>query len=242
MQEFKILGVKLNYLSEHLVKELLFDFLSSNFQHQIATVNPEFIVEAQKNKKFKNILNDASLATIDGTGIIWALQLAGHKVSLDHRLTGVRLTQMLIQIAEIKNYKILFCISKTGLTKEEDLFFKIKAQHPQLEFQVSNMEEVIVKSQILNPDILLVGLGAPKQEEWIAENLSRLVSVKIAVGVGGALDFLSGGQKRSPKIFSSFGLEWLWRLLKQPKRITRIYKAVFIFPFLVIKDKITKSK
>ncbi|MCB9802631.1 WecB/TagA/CpsF family glycosyltransferase [Candidatus Nomurabacteria bacterium] len=241
MQEFEILGVKVNYLPEHLAKELLFDFLTSDQQHQIATVNPEFILEAQKNKKFKTILKETSLATIDGTGIIWALQLNGHKVSLNHRLTGVRLTEMLLQIASIKGYKVLFCLREDGFTKPEKLYFKLKEKYPNLEFQVAIEKEAILKGQILQPEILLVGLGAPKQEEWIAENLTRLSSVKIAAGIGGAVDFLSEAQKRAPKIFSSFGLEWFWRLIKQPNRLKRIFRATIIFPFLVIKNKLEKN-
>lgn len=237
MQEFKILGVKVNCLPEHVAKELLFDFLHSAEQHHIATVNPEFIIEAQTNQKFKNILNETSLSTIDGTGIVWALQLDGHKVSLSNRITGVRLTQMLIQIAEIKEYKILFCVRGDGLTSPEKFFISLKEKHPKLEFQVAEEKEAIFRAQTWQPDILIVGLGAPKQEEWIDENLSSVPSIKIAIGVGGALDFLAGTIKRAPKIFSSFGIEWIWRLIKQPNRAKRIFKAVLIFPFLVIKNK-----
>ena len=102
MEEHKVLGVKIHSLSEQLTKELLLNFLSSDSQHQIATVNPEFIIKAQKDKKFKDILNETSLSTIDGAGIIWALQLAGHKISLDDRITGVKLTSILLKIAEIE--------------------------------------------------------------------------------------------------------------------------------------------
>jgi N-acetylglucosaminyldiphosphoundecaprenol N-acetyl-beta-D-mannosaminyltransferase len=244
MQEFKVLGVKINCLPEHLAKELLFDFLNSAGQHQIATVNPEFILEAQKNKNFKNTLNETSLSTIDGTGIVWALQLAGHKVSLADRITGVRLTQMLIQIAEIKEHRILFCIRPDGLTSPEKISTFLKTKYPKLKFQISNSSEALFQAQTWQPAILLVALGAPVQEQWIADNLNSMPSVKIAVGIGGALDFLSGTFKKAPKIFSSFGLEWLWRLIKQPidkgfsKRIKRIFKAVIVFPFFVIKDKI----
>lgn len=246
MQEFKILGVKVNSLPEHLAKELLFDFLDSAQQHHIATVNPEFIVEAQNNQVFKNILNETSLSTIDGTGVVWALQLDGHKVSLADRITGVRLTQMLIQIAEIKEHRILFCVRPDGLTSPEKITNFLKTKYPKLKFQVSNSDEAVFKAQTWQPAIILVALGAPTQEQWIANNLNNMPSIKIAVGIGGALDFLSGTFKKAPKIFSSFGLEWLWRLMKQPidkeftKRIKRIFTAVIVFPFLVIKNKFIK--
>jgi N-acetylglucosaminyldiphosphoundecaprenol N-acetyl-beta-D-mannosaminyltransferase len=237
MQEYKILDVKIQSPDERLAKELLLNFLSSDSQHQIATVNPEFIVKAQKNKKFRDVLNETSLSTIDGTGIIWALQLAGHKISLDDRITGVRLTDILLSLAENKDLRVLFCLREDGFTSPEKFFIIIKEKYPQLNFQVATSTEAVLKAQIFQPEILLAGLGAPQQELWIAENLTHMPSVKIAIGVGGTFDFISGAQKRAPKFLRSFGLEWLWRLLQQPTRIKRMYKAVIVFPFLVIKNK-----
>ena len=91
--------------------------------------------------------------------------------------------------------------------------------------------------------ILFVALGPVKQEKWINENLDKMPWVKIAMGVGGAFDFLAGRIKRPPKVFQRLGLEWLWRLALQPWRIKRIFKSVFMFPWLVIKDTIlSKTK
>ncbi|MBT4349411.1 WecB/TagA/CpsF family glycosyltransferase [bacterium] len=241
MEEHKVLGVKVHSLSEQLTKELLLNFLSSDSQHQIATVNPEFIIKAQKDNKFKNILNETSLSTIDGTGIIWALQLAGHKVSLDDRITGVKLTKILLKLAESKNLKVLFCLKEGGFTTPDHFFMIIKEKYPELNFQVADTKEALIKAQIFEPVIVLNGSGAPQQEFWIAENLNRMPSVKIAVGVGGTFDFISGMKKRAPKFLRSFGLEWFWRLLKQPNRSLRIFRAVILFPILVIKNKYDKN-
>ena len=181
MEEHKVLGVKVHSLSEQLTKELLLNFLSSDSQHQIATVNPEFIIKAQKDNKFKNILNETSLSTIDGTGIIWALQLAGHKVSLDDRITGVKLTKILLKLAESKNLKVLFCLKEGGFTTPDHFFMIIKEKYPELNFQVADTKEALIKAQIFEPVIVLNGSGAPQQEFWIAENLNRMPSVKIFV-------------------------------------------------------------
>ena len=110
MTEYNLLGVKVNIIAEHLLKNTLLDFLQTHQQHQIVTVNPEFIVTAQKDKKFLKILNQASIALIDGAGIIKALQYLGYQVSLDHRITGVRLNEILIDLAVNKNLKIMFCL------------------------------------------------------------------------------------------------------------------------------------
>jgi N-acetylglucosaminyldiphosphoundecaprenol N-acetyl-beta-D-mannosaminyltransferase len=82
--------------------------------------------------------------------------------------------------------------------------------------------------------MLFVAFGAPNQELWIARNLAKMPSVKVAMGVGGAFDFIAGKQKRAPQIFRSLGLEWLYRLMREPRRIVRIINAVVVFPFLVI--------
>lgn len=241
MRAYKILGVKVQTLAEYEVKDTLHSFLNSDSQHQIVTVNPEFVVASQKDQKFLTVINEASLATIDGHGIIKALQLLGHKVSLDDRLTGADLTQMMIELASRKNHKILFVLHSAGLTSPEDLFMVIKNKYPDLEFQTADQKTALEKARVFFPRLAIVGLGAPYQDFWIWENLTKMPTVKIAVGVGGSLDFISGRQKRAPKILRSLGLEWLWRLLQQPWRIHRIWRAVIVFSYLVIKYKYLKK-
>ena len=118
---------------------------------------------------------------------------------------------------------------------------KKKKRYPDLDFQVADENILLEKADIFNPEIILVGLGAPTQDIWIWENLSRIPSARIAVGVGGTFDFMSGRISRAPKILRSFGLEWLWRVFRQPHRLHRINRAIFIFPYLVVKDRIKKS-
>ncbi len=237
MKTYKILGVKIQTCPKHVAKDMLQSFLSSDSQHQIVTVNPEFIVASRENKEFKNIINESSLATIDGAGIIKALQFLGNQVSLDDRLTGVRLTEILINIAINKNYKILFCLYSKGLTKADHFFMTIKQKYPHLDFQVADEKSALEKAKIFKPHVMLVGYGAPRQDMWIYENLAKIPNIRVAAGVGGTFDFMSGVIKRSPKIFRSLGLEWLWRLLRQPWRIQRINRAVIIFPILVLLDR-----
>ncbi len=237
MQEYHILGIRVQSVPDHLIKELLRSFLNSDHQNQIVTVNPEFVVAAQKNKKFANVINEASLATIDGTGMIQALQLLGHKVSLDDRLTGVKLMEKLLEIAQHDQRKVLFCLYHDGLTSHHALTAKLKNKYPQLKFSLADESDCLTIADMKKPDILFSTLGAPRQDMWIAENINKMPSVKIAVGVGGAVDFLSGVIKRAPKIFRSLGLEWLWRLFRQPKRLPRIWRAIAVFYILVLRYK-----
>jgi N-acetylglucosaminyldiphosphoundecaprenol N-acetyl-beta-D-mannosaminyltransferase len=242
MTEYNLLGVKLNVLPEYLLKNKLVDFLNSDEQHQITTINPEFVIASQKNKKFLDIINQASLSLIDGTGIIKGLQYTGHDVSLDDRITGVRLSEILIDLANNKNYKILFCLWSNGLTKKDKFFMKLKNEHPSLDFQVADEKTVFEKAKLFAPEIILVGFGAPLQDIWIYENLKKMSSVKIAAGVGGTFDFMSGKIRRAPKFMRSFGLEWLWRLLLQPNRLFRINRAVLHFSYLIYKQNKKNAK
>ena len=146
MKTYKLLGVKIQTCPNHVAKDMLQSFLSSDSQHQIMTVNPEFIVASRENKEFKKIINESSLATIDGAGIIKALQFLGSQVSLDDRLTGVRLTEILINIAINKNYKILFCLYSKGLTKAGNFFMTIKQKYPHLDFQVADEKSALEKA------------------------------------------------------------------------------------------------
>lgn len=96
-------------------------------------------------------------------------------------------------------------------------------------------EELIQRINRTKPDIILVAFGVPKQEEWIYENLKKMPSVRLAIGVGGSFDFISGKVKRAPLIFQKLGLEWLWRLILNPRRIKRIYNATIKFGWMVLK-------
>lgn len=105
----------------------------------------------------------------------------------------------------------------------------------------SHEDELVERINIAKPDILFVAYGSPSQEEWIHRNLKKFETVKVAVGVGGAIDFAAGKAKRAPKMLRSLGLEWLWRLLTQPRRIRRIWNATFVFVRLIFRLKMEQS-
>ncbi len=239
MKKYKVLDIKVETIEKYLLKKCLIDFINSKKQHQIVTVNPEFIVDAQKDKQFKDIINNSSLSTIDGGGIIWALQTKNKNISLDDRITGVYLTKILINLAINNNYKILFCLNSKGLTTPDNFFIKIKDTYKNLDFQVADENTILEKAKTFKPQIILVGFGAPEQDMWINDNLKNIPNTKIGIGVGGTFDFISGSIKRAPKFLRSIGLEWLWRLIQKPtiKRIKRILKAIIVFPYLIIKNK-----
>ncbi|MBN2306832.1 WecB/TagA/CpsF family glycosyltransferase [Candidatus Peregrinibacteria bacterium] len=102
-------------------------------------------------------------------------------------------------------------------------------------------DELCERINLAEPDILFVAYGHPNQEEWIHRNLHKLTTTKVAIGVGGAIDFAAGKAKRAPQIFRSFGLEWFWRLITQPRRIKRIWNATFVFVSLIFRLKRSKN-
>ena len=196
----------------------------------IATPNPEMYVDAVFDSQFRSILKNNSFNIIDGFGLHLGLKLFGYKHS---RITG---TDLVADIFADTKFSVYILGGLSGNIK------KIKKKYPNLNI-VGHFDGIVkiesnsdLASQInnLKPDILLVALGAPKQEKWIASNLKHLQNVKVAIGIGGAIDYLSGSVKRAPAFVRTMGLEWFYRLIKQPERYKRIFKAVVVFPILFI--------
>lgn len=165
------------------------------------------------------------------------------KTELKERITGVDFMQRLCSLAESKGSKVFLLGAGEGvaeLTAE-----KLQKKYPNLliagTFAGSPKEkdesEIIEILNVFKPEILFVAYGAPAQELWIDRNLKKVSSIKVAMGVGGAFDFISGTSKRAPEKMQKLGLEWLYRLYHQPSRIKRIFNAIVRFPIKVLKNK-----
>ncbi|MEK7067465.1 MAG: WecB/TagA/CpsF family glycosyltransferase [Patescibacteria group bacterium] len=210
-------------------------------QHYIVLPYADFLVQAQKNEEFKRILNEADLSLSDGIGPIAASYLFG-KERLKGRVMGVDLIGALFAKFGVQHGIFLFG-AKEGVAQEVAAKL-ILAKAPlsgaakiagTLNGYVSD-EEAIDAINNSNAEILLVGLGMPKQEKWIYNNLKRLPAVKIAIGVGGALDFISGRVRRAPRFVQKIGLEWLWRLFVRPSQWRKTWRSVAVFSWLIIKS------
>jgi N-acetylglucosaminyldiphosphoundecaprenol N-acetyl-beta-D-mannosaminyltransferase len=239
-----ILGVLIDKTNINEVLEKIDDFLADGKKHYIVTPNPEMVAEAQKNSEFKNILNQADIAIPDGFGLLLASSWLRDRIK--KRMTGVDLIWRLAENIEKTNYKLFLLGGKDGVAAEAAA--KLKEKYPALkivgaeegmkdnEFYITN-PKLVEKINKAKPDILLVAFGHGKQEKWIYYNLHSLETVKVAIGVGGTLDYISGKAKRAPNILRRLGLEWCWRLGKEPWRWKRIITAIIIFPWLVLKNK-----
>jgi N-acetylglucosaminyldiphosphoundecaprenol N-acetyl-beta-D-mannosaminyltransferase len=237
----KILGVKIDKIDKKKAKEKIVNCFNNTKPCFITTPNPEIILKAQKNEEFFYILNKADISLADGFGLKIAAKLIGIKLE---RYTGADLSLDLLSLAQKKKKKVLILNWTKSLSTKKDIEKTIKLKYPDLNFLVLNNERESAKNldwQKINKfqaEILLVNFGAYYQEKFIYLNKYRFKNLKIAVGIGGALDFLSGRIKRAPKIIRKLGIEWLWRLYQEPrKRCQRIYKAVIIFSLKIISWK-----
>lgn len=238
----KILGIKIDNVDFKEAIEKIAYFIKSGKPHQVVTVNSEFIMAAQKDKKFARILNSAALSTPDGVGPIWASGfLYGRKNKLKERVAGVDLTWELAKLAAKNGCSIYFLGAGSGVAKKAAQ--RLQLIHRNLKIAgISEGEPKFVEQEVVKniakskADILLVSYGALKQEKFIYKNLDNL-GVKVAIGVGGTFDFIAGKQIRAPKWMQKAGLEWLYRLIHEPKRIGRIFTAVIRFPIAVFWSK-----
>jgi len=241
-----ILGIKISDISWDDIFDEIEIFLHGDKQHFIFTPNPEICLLAQKNPRFKSILNKATINAADGFGLKIGALILGQ--FLKNRVTGSGLTKKVGKILENTGKSAFFLGAMPGVAKRAAQIIqekhpnvkishssglsKIWMQDHKLFYDPQENDEVLNKIRATAPDMLFVAYGMPKQELWIKENLHKLPSVKIALGIGGSFDFLAGKVKRAPKVFRVLGLEWLFRFFMEPnKRLRRIVKAVFVFPY-----------
>ncbi len=231
MQRITICSIPVDVVLKTEALERCREFLRDGKQHQVVTVNPEFIVEAQKNSAFREALQKSDLALADGIGVFFAARYL-HGLALE-RIPGIEFMLDICMLAEKEHASLFFLGGRENVAQKTAKI--LQSRFPGL--QVSGCSEEPGGLSEVDADILFVALGAPKQELWIAQNLARFPRVKIAMGVGGAFDMLSGKIKRAPRWLRKLGLEWVWRFALEPWRLGRIYRAVCVFPVLVLKEK-----
>jgi N-acetylglucosaminyldiphosphoundecaprenol N-acetyl-beta-D-mannosaminyltransferase len=242
-----LLSIKLNNLTTFALHDLLLNWLNSASQHIIVTPNPEIILLAQKDKDFAGILNRADLSLPDGIGLKFAAWLNSFNLC---RHTGVDTVELLAKLCAETNQKLLLFggqekNTKAAAEKLRQKFFTLDI----VTFSLGTIsesgetnEKTIQEIVRIAPNVLVVALGQGKQEKFIDRYLNNFPSVKIAIGIGGALDMIGTTLPRAPKILRSLGFEWLWRLIIEPSRWRRIVRAVVIFPLVIVFDRFFTKK
>jgi len=235
----KILGIKFTQIDKNGAIDKIGKYLQQKKQRIICTPNPEMCLIARKNNYFKKILNNSDMNICDGFGTYVFAKFFGSKV---HRITGV---DFFLEICKRYKTSIFLLGAKKGIAKKTAkklAYLKNLKVAGTYSGSSDNIEKIIRKINKTDAQILFVAFGAPKQEIFIYENLKKFEKIKIAIGVGGTFDFISGNIKRAPKFIRKIGLEWLFRLIKQPSRIKRIFNATILFPFYLILDFFKKHK
>lgn len=195
--------------------------------HIVCTPNPEIVMEAQKDRGLMEILRAADLVVPDGVGVVWASKYS--PITLTERVAGYDLVLNLFSKMKDTEYTAYFLGGAPGVAQVAAK--KMMKKYPGLKvvgvhngyFDSAEEKKIIADIKKLSPSILLVGLGAPKQEKWIYENM-RIAEANICIGVGGCFDVMAGNVNRAPMAFRKLGLEWFYRLLKQPSRFWRMLR------------------
>ena len=231
-----VFGVSISKVTMNEATSKIKEFVKSDTFHSIYTPNPEIIMLAKKDEKFHQILEEADLVVPDGIGVVIASRIKkGEK--LPERVAGYDLVQNTMKEAVKEGYKYYFFGSKPGISEEAAV--KMREAYPGIEivgtrngyFKSEDEADIIADINASGANILLVALGAPKQEKWIEANKHLMPNVRVAIGVGGSLDVMSGNVKRAPIAFQKLGLEWFYRLLKEPTR----FKRMLVLPEFLIK-------
>ena len=222
--EARILGVRVDCLDENETLARIEGFVGSGRLHQVATVNPEFVMRAQKDREFARVLEGADLCLPDGTGVVWAARRQGCAIS--RPVAGTDIVGPLAATCARRNFRLFLLGAQPGVA--EDLAAKLEKANPGLlvaaragDPGASQDDESLRQIAGHKTDVLLVAYGAPTQELWIDRLRSRL-GVSVAIGVGGAFDYLTGRVPRAPAWMRNAGLEWLHRLANQPWRLRRM--------------------
>ena len=235
-----ILGVKIDKVTEKEAFSRAKGFLKKEGVSKIYTPNPEIIMTAKEDSEFMEILNNADLCTADGIGVVYGAKILGTPVP--QRVAGFDLTCKILEYLKDTEDGVFLFGAKPGVADIAKQ--RLEEKYPELRvvgtndgyFTEEDTPMIIDKINESGAKLLLVCLGAKKQEKWINDNQDKLTSVRLCMGVGGTLDVFAGNVKRAPKIFIKLNLAWLYRLLKQPSRIGR-FAALPKFIVEVFKSK-----
>jgi len=212
-----ILGNRVDVLTLETAVERIASFIASGTPHHVVTLNAEIAYRASKEPRLQKIINRAHMVSADGYGIVWASRVLGNP--LPGRVTGIDLMQALAAEGAKKGWRFYFYGAAPGVA--EGAAANLKDKYPGLKvaginhgyIMESKMPDLLAAIRAARPHILLVALGAPKQEYWIAEHLYEL-QVPVAMGVGGSFDVLAGVTRRAPEWIQRLNLEWLYRIVK----------------------------
>ena len=202
---------------------------------QIVTINPEMFSEAERNKDFAEVLDNAEIIVPDGIGVKIALKIMGIE---SERVPGIDLAKNLLKIAESKRWTVALIGAKEEIISKTVL--NLKNELPNLNIVYAHNgyfdNDNIIYNELkqAKPQLILVAMGSPRQELFIY-NAKKVLERGLMIGIGGSFDVWSGNIKRAPEIFQKTGTEWLYRTITQPERFKRIFPALPLFLLKTVK-------
>lgn len=213
--------------------------LESEANHSIVTVDSYGLVLTQEDPDLLSIYQSASLATADSSGVVWALGRKGNSVE---RVSGVDLVGQICSLSAQHGHRIFLLGSAPGVAEQAGE--KLKLKHPGCNivgtrhgfFPEEDADVVAKEVAPFKPDVLLVAMGIPRQEKFIAKT-KEIIGAKVSMGVGGSLDVYAGKAKRAPKVVQSLKMEWLWRLIQNPSKFQKVSRLPR-FVSLVLRGKV----
>lgn len=225
MHRITLLGARVDAVTLEEAVERVAAFIRAGGAHQVVTLNPEYLYRARREPHLLEVVRRAALVTADGIGIVWAARVLGRP--LPERVTGIDLLLALAARAAREGWRVFLLGALPGVA--DAAAANLTARYPGLQvvgthhgyFAPEEELQVVARIRAARPDVLFAALGAPKQEVWLARHLAAL-QVPVAMGVGGSFDVLAGWVKRAPAWLRRLHLEWLGRLLYEPRRWRRM--------------------
>ena len=218
-----ILGTDFDNISLDAAVGKAYDMLFADGNHRIVTPNSEIVYMARDDENLKAVLNSSDMAVPDGIGVIYASKII--KAPLREKVAGIELGERLIERVSKTDKKVFLLGAKPGVA--DSAAKALCEKYPGLcicgtrDGYFTDDDDVIQEVNESGADLLFVCLGAPKQELWMAKNQDKL-NTSLMIGLGGSLDVFAGVAQRAPKIFIKLGLEWFYRLCKEPWRLGRM--------------------
>lgn len=225
----EILGVRFDDLTQQEAAQRGRQLLEEDKFHYVVTPNPEFLLAAEKDPEFRRVLNAADLVLPDGIGVVYSAKILG--TPLKERVPGIEFAEAMLSALNDMGGRLYLLGAKPGVAEEAGR--RICARYPDLvlcgthDGYFKDEQAILPEIAAAKPDLLFVCLGAPKQEKWMAR-WGQHTGAKLAIGLGGCLDVFAGNVQRAPERWQKMGLEWAYRLKKEPKRIGRMAKLPLV--------------
>lgn len=230
MEKINVRGVEFDNVTFNEAIDLIYGRADRGEQTAVFTPNAEIVQACVEDESFRGIISSADVLLPDGVGVIKAARILG--TPLKEKVPGVEVGEALIRLSGERDHPVFLMGGKPGVA--EAAKEKLQEKYPDAKIagfyhgyfkkEGEENDEVVKMINDSGAEVLFVCIGSPAQEKWIAANREKLPGVKVLMGLGGSLDIYSGTAKRAPKIFIKLGLEWFYRLLREPSRIGRMMK------------------